>query len=230
VESNIHKHLKQQGMYFLKTKVTDVVCTEVKYRNLRSIADVGGINLKRQEVRIIECKASKQDFIRDKKLMSIEKSYYKHCHYFYILCPENIIQINDIPNEYGLLWLNDKDKIIVKQKPIKYVGKLKTLFNTSLKNMCRAQTNTLLYYFEHQNNKDVTNNRFNKNAQIFYSAIRCPKCKHITKELINQNTTKQIKCKYCKELININDTSIKNIVGYNETFIKKINKLNDLNK
>lgn len=226
-EGEIHKHLKQCGMLFMKSKVTDIVCIEAKYKNLYSIADVAGINLKRKEVRIIECKATRQDFLRDKKLMDINKSYYKHCHYFYILCPENVINIIDIPKEYGLLWLNDKDEIIIKQKPTKYTGRLKTMFNTSLRNICRACTNTLLYYFSNQENKDETNGRFKRNANIYYSSIRCPKCKHVTKELINKNSTKKIKCKYCKEDIDLTNTYIRDITGFNDTFIKKINKLKE---
>lgn len=226
-ESDLHKHLKKMGMYFLKKYCVDLVCIEAKYRNLRSIADVAGINLKRKEVRIIECKASKQDFLRDKKLLDINKSYYGHCHYFYILCPEGIIKKEDMPKEYGLLYLNDKDEINVIQSPKKYKEKLKTSFNTSLKNISRAITNTLLYYFENKENKDDTNGKFKRNAKIIFAAIRCPNCKHITKELINKEKTINIKCKNCKQLININNTHIREITAYNETFIKKINKLNE---
>lgn len=226
-EGEIHKYLKIQGMKFLKTKCTDLVATEVVYRNMYSIADVAAINLKRKEIRIIECKATRQDFLRDKKLLDIDKSYYKHCHYFYILCPENIINNNDIPKEYGLLWINDKDEIIVKQKPIKYTSRLKTLFNTSLKNISRACTNTLIYYFDNLENKDNTKGKFKRNAKIFYSSIRCPKCKHITKELINKEKSLIIKCKYCKENIDLKNTYIRDIMGFNDSFIKKINKLKE---
>jgi len=225
-ESYIHKHLKQVGMYWLKSKVTDLICVEAKYKNLRSVADVAGINLKREEVRIIECKATYQDFKRDTKLLDIEKSYYKHCHYFYILCLENVITIDDIPKEYGLLYLYDNDTIQVIQKPMKYNGRLKTLYKTSLKNIARACTNTLLYYFDNQENKDEMNGKFKRNANIFYSAITCPKCKHVTKELIS-NKTMQIKCKNCKEMIEINNTKRRDITAFNKTFFDKTDKLRD---
>lgn len=223
MESETHKRLKNIGMHYLKTKVTDLVCTEVKYRNIRSIADVAGINLKREEIRIIECKASMEDFKRDKKLFDIDKSYYKHCHYFYIMCLENVIQISDIPKEYGLLWVNDKDEVIVKQKPIKYKGRLKTMYKTSLKNICRACTNTLLYYFENQENKDLTNNAFNRNANIFYASVTCPKCHKVTKDLIKDDII--IKCKHCKNDIDVKKAKVRYITGYNKTFINKINTL-----
>src|SRR3712207_2612657 len=120
---------------------------EVKYYNLKSIADAVGINLKKQEIRIIEVKATKKDFLRDKKLFNINQSYYMHCHYFYILCPENEIQLDEIPKQYGVLWANSKNEIIVKRKPTKYKGKLKTRFETSLKRTIRSATNTLVFKF-----------------------------------------------------------------------------------
>lgn len=130
----------------IKTKCTDLCSKEVKYRNIRSIADAVGINFKRKEVRIIEVKATKADYIRDKKLMDIEKSYYKHCHYFYIMCPDNIIQPEDVPKEYGLLWVNEANEVTVKRNPKKYTGRLKTMFDTSLKNTCRSLTNNVIYH------------------------------------------------------------------------------------
>ena len=86
-EGEIHKYLKIQGMKFLKTKCTDLVATEVVYRNMYSIADVAAINLKRKEIRIIECKATRQDFLRDKKLLDIDKSYYRVMVFFRVDLP-----------------------------------------------------------------------------------------------------------------------------------------------
>ena len=54
-EGEMHAHLKKLGLEWLKKKVTDLAANECKFRNLRSIADVVGINLKREEVRVIEC-------------------------------------------------------------------------------------------------------------------------------------------------------------------------------
>ncbi len=223
-ESYMHKHLKQVGMYWLKTKVTDLVCVEAKYKNLKSIADVAGINLKREEVRIIECKATYQDFKRDTKLLDIEKSYYKHCHYFYIFCPEDVIKLTDIPVEYGLLYLTETDEVKVIRNARKYTGRLKTMYKISLKNIARTCTNTLLYYFDNQENKDQTDGKFKRNANIFYSAITCPKCRHVTKELINNNIT-SIKCSNCKEQIDLSKSKRRDITAFNKTFFDKTDKL-----
>ena len=225
MESQKHKDLKKIGLNFLKIKVTDLVANEVKFNNLKSIADVCGINIKRQEIRIIEVKVSKQDFLRDKKLMDIEKSYYKHCHYFYIMCPENIIDINDIPKEYGLLWIDAYDNVIVKQNPKKNIGRLKTLFKTTLKYACRAVTNNLLFSEENRTNKDDTGNIFAKNAKIKLVSIKCYNCKHSFKELINEKSN-ELQCPHCNSLLKINNCKLRKITGFNKTFIKKINFLN----
>lgn len=144
-EGEMHKKLKDFGMIWLRDKMIDLVSKEVDYYNINSIADVVGINFKRKEVRIIECKASREDYFRDKKLMDLEKSYYMHCQYFYILCPENILESKDVPKEYGLLWLTSDNKIVVKRNPTKYKGKLKTLITTSTKRCTRSLTNQMVY-------------------------------------------------------------------------------------
>ena len=153
IEGNVHKRLKLLGLKFLKKKVIDIVCIEAKYRNMRSIADVCGINLKRKEIRIIEVKASRADFIRDKKIFDLDQSYYKHCHYFYIMCPVDILTLEDVPKEYGLLWVDEQDNITVKRNPKKYNDKLKTRFETSLKNIVRALTNNYLFKYVFPINK-----------------------------------------------------------------------------
>ena len=184
-EGEIHKKLKEIGLLFLKTKITDLCSNEVKFKNLRSIADVVGINLKREEVRIIECKATKEDFTRDTKLTNIEKSYYKHCHYFYIFCPEGIIDLKDIPKEYGVLYLDSYDQIIIARNPTKYKGRLKTQYKTSLKNSCRANTNKIIFQKDNKDNKDLTNHKYERNSKIKLISTKCPSCKKTERYLIN---------------------------------------------
>ena len=147
-EGEIHKKLKAIAMMFGKKLVTDLVAREVKFKNIKSVADVVAINIKREEIRIFEAKATKADFLRDKKLKNIDESYYRHCHYFYIICPENIINIEDIPKEYGLLWANiETNEVIIKQKPKKNTGRLKTMFKTTFRNTIKSVTNDLYYHY-----------------------------------------------------------------------------------
>ena len=152
-EGEIHKKLKVIAMKQGKELCTDLVAREVKYKNMKSIADVVSINIKRKEVRIFEAKATKADYLRDKKLINIDEIYYKHSNYFYIICPKNIIMPEDICKEYGLIWVDlDTLEIEIKQKPKKYTGRLKTMFNTSLKNVLKAVTNDLLFHYVYPEN------------------------------------------------------------------------------
>lgn len=144
-ESDIHKNLKIHALFYLKDKVVDIVANEVKFKNIRCVADAVGINLKRKEIRIIEVKASREDFFRDKKLFEEDTTYFNHAHYAYILCPINLIMPSEVPRGYGLLWLDEEDNIQVVKKPIKNTGKLKTRFETTLKRSVRRLSNALLY-------------------------------------------------------------------------------------
>ena len=150
-ESEVHKRLKIVACGFLKKYCTDIVSVETKFRNLRSVADACGMNLKRKEVRVIEVKASLKDYKRDKKLFNLEKSYYPHCNYFYIMCPKDVIPKELVLKEFGLLYVDKNNKIEIVQKPIRN-AKLKTRFDTTLKNSCRSITNDLIYKFMKINN------------------------------------------------------------------------------
>ena len=75
-ESEVHKRLKIVACGFLKKYCTDIVSVETKFRNLRSVADACGMNLKRKEVRVVEVKAKLKNYKRDKKLYKKKKSYY----------------------------------------------------------------------------------------------------------------------------------------------------------
>jgi len=144
-ESVKHKELKKHALYFLKDKVIDIVANEVKFNNIRCIADAVGVNLKRKEIRIIEVKVTREDFFRDKKLFAEKHSYFNHAHYSYILCPHELIQPHEVPSGHGLLWIDDQRVITVIKKPTKNTKPLKTRFETTLKRSVRRLSNSLLY-------------------------------------------------------------------------------------
>src|SRR5574344_1952418 len=145
-EGEVHKRLKIVAAAFLKKNCTDIVSTETKFRNIRSIADACGINLKRKEIRVVEVKASYHDYLRDTKLFKLDKSYFNHCNYFYIMCPTDVISRDKLLKEFGLLYLDNDNNITVVQRPTKN-KKLKTRFETTLKNSCRSSTNDLIFKF-----------------------------------------------------------------------------------
>ena len=144
-ESVMHKQLKKQALFYLKDKVVDIVANEVKFRNIGCVADAVGINLKRKEIRIVEAKATREDFFRDKKLFEEKTSYAFHGHYAYIICPSELIRATEVPKNYGLLWLNEQGEVLVMKNPVKNTGILRTRFDTTLKRSVRRLSNTLLY-------------------------------------------------------------------------------------
>ena len=143
-ESKMNKKLKIIASAFLKKHCIDIVSTETKFRNMHSVADACGINLKKKEIRVVEVKASLQDYKRDTKLFNLEKSYYPHCNYFYIMCPTDVIPKDLVLKEFGLLYVDENNIITVVQTPTKN-KKLKTRFETTLKNSCRSMTNDLVF-------------------------------------------------------------------------------------
>lgn len=226
-EGEVHKHLKKIALHFLKSKVTDLIATEVEFNNAWSVADAVGLNLKRREVRVIEVKATKGDFTRDTKLFGDKTSYFYHAHYSYIMCPENIIKPEEVPYGYGLIWVDENDVCNIVKNPIKNTARLKTLFDTTLKRTARSLTNTYLYHEENKENKDETAGKFSRNAVVKLISVRCPVCKKATKELINKDFTGTIKCsqRSCIGQIDLSKAKIREVTGFNNAFINKINKL-----
>jgi hypothetical protein len=145
-EGIVHKRLKIVALAFLKRQCIDIVSTETKFRIMRSVSDACGINLKKKEVRVIEVKASLSDYRRDLKLFKLERSYYPHCNFFYIMCPTGVIKKEDVLKEFGLIYVDEDNNISVIQKPTKN-KKLKTRFETTLKNSCRSITNDLVFKY-----------------------------------------------------------------------------------
>ena len=143
-EGAVHKRLKIVALAFLKRHCVDLVANEAKFRNIRSRADACGVNLKRKEVRVVEVKATRADFLRDKKLFDVERSYWPHCTYFYLMCPPGVVAKADLPAEYGLLYVDDDNQLTVVRNPVRN-ARLRTRFETTLRNCCRAVSNDLLF-------------------------------------------------------------------------------------
>lgn len=66
---------------------------------------------------LVECKASKSDFISDKKKpFRIEPDLGMGTFRFY-MCPSNVIKPEDLPPRWGLVWVNEKGKALQKVGP-----------------------------------------------------------------------------------------------------------------
>lgn len=222
----MHKHLKRLALYFLKEKTTDLCANEVDFGNAYSIADAVGINLKRREVRVIEVKATKGDFVRDKKLFGEKTSYFHHAHYSYIMCPREIIKADEIPHGYGLLWVDEYDTIEIIKKPFKNTSRLGTMFDTVLKETCRSLTNTHLFHEKNQEDKDETKGLYSKNPLVKIVSATCPVCKKRAQHLVS-NTETHVKCgkRGCGTSVDLGKCRLKIVTGFNKIFFNKIKSI-----
>lgn len=222
-ETETHKFLKKTALEFLREKCVDVVVNECPFKCGNS--DAVGLNYKRKEVRVVECKAVKSDYLRDKKLFTLDRSYYAESNYFYIMCPREVIQPSEVISGIGLIWVDEYGNYELIKKPIKNTKKLKTLFDTTLKQAIKRMSNEL-FFADSKQYRDPTDGKFDRNADIYLVSTICPKCRHATRELISKTNTKEIKCSKCKETIILEKARVREISGFNKKFIKKISELN----
>lgn len=222
METEKHKWLKKMALKFLKEKGMNVVCKEVPVGKLS--ADTLGLNMKRKEIRIIECKQDYNDYKKGKSKLNDNTGYSQYCHYLYIICPIGLIKKEEVDSTIGLIYVSDDDEITVIKKPVKNTKRLKSYFETVLKNTVHRLSNEI-FYKDEKEFKDPLDNKFGKNAEICYAAVRCKYCKHVTKQLINKRITESIKCNNCSQTILIRESKVREIIGFNNKFIDQINKL-----
>ncbi|GAE36144.1 hypothetical protein [Halalkalibacter akibai] len=226
MESHIHKHLKKQSLYWLKEKMTDLCANEVKLfvRRKRLKADALGINIKRKEARIIEVKATRADFLRD-EVLHANYGYHHIAHYAYIMTPPGLLATEEVPNGYGLLEIDEFDKIIVKKRPVRNPKPILTL-DTLVKRTSQAATNALLFQELTKETKDVTEGEFAKGASVQLISATCPTCKKRRKYLVNVDQLEvQCRSRSCKTQIPLQKARMHVITKYNEAFFKQLTKL-----
>jgi hypothetical protein len=68
---------------------------------------------------LIEVKVSRSDFLRDKKKIFRRDGDMGMGEYRYYCCPAEMIKSKDLPEGWGLLWLNDKKKIDIIVEPVR---------------------------------------------------------------------------------------------------------------
>jgi hypothetical protein len=110
-----HKELVDLGAKWLSgNQNCKAVVKELKVMYQKETPDVLGWKKKGQSI-MIECKTSMQDFKNDAKKPSrldFTKSFGIQKYY---LCPQGLIQIKSLPNDWGLLYANKKGIKIVKK-------------------------------------------------------------------------------------------------------------------
>lgn len=102
-----HNDLVERAGKWLKSFGCSVVlCERVAYTRYREIPDA--IGWKGSQSILIECKVSRADFLRDKKKIFRMYPEYGMGERRLYMCPPGIINKEDLPVGWGLLWVKGK--------------------------------------------------------------------------------------------------------------------------
>lgn len=108
----LFKHAYQ---FISRQSFYNIICKEVHLTESLRV-DLLWLNWK-DKVTIFEVKSCREDFEKDHKW----KNYLDYCHNFFFVCPEGVIEKEDLPKEIGLIYLVEtKDgqyKLRVKRSP-----------------------------------------------------------------------------------------------------------------
>lgn len=107
-----HTELVDIGHRWLKQRCT--ICFTELVTYAEEIPDV--IGWKGPNSILIECKVSRRDFLSDKKKLSRHRYGNGLGRVRYYLCPENVIQVEDLPEGWGLLWVKGR-RVYVQREP-----------------------------------------------------------------------------------------------------------------
>lgn len=118
-----HRELCKKAAKYLKSKGIQpfhkcqyVVCELERATGSESPDAFGICNNSSQ---LIEVKVSRSDFLADKKKWFRQNPKQGLGDFRSYLCPEGVIKKYDLPEKWGLLWINDKGKIFEVLKPEK---------------------------------------------------------------------------------------------------------------
>ncbi len=116
-----HKDLVVKGIKWLRSQNgkpwnTPVVFGEMVAMGIE-IPDVIGFSSGGNST-LIECKTSKSDFKRDKKKMFRSVPQMGMGKYRFYMCPTGLIEKEDLPDSWGLIYVNERGtvKLIIKPK------------------------------------------------------------------------------------------------------------------
>lgn len=101
-----HDELVQAGANWFKKDLKSKVIVSESYGFGGEIPDV--IAWKSGYSFLIECKASRSDFLADKKKFYRLNSEYAMGHLRLFLCPTGLIQPEELPDKWGLLYFDGK--------------------------------------------------------------------------------------------------------------------------
>lgn len=75
-------------------------------------------------ITIYEIKVSRQDFLRDQKYMG----YLQYCNQFYFVCPTDLIKLDELPDNVGLIYCREQTIRVVRKAKYREVDIPKDLF------------------------------------------------------------------------------------------------------
>lgn len=95
-----HATLVQLGVRWLSRQCSVVLYEAAGVK--KEIPDVIGWSGPRAT--LIECKATRADFLRDAGKVSRKNAKVGMAHRRYFLCPAGLVKVDDLPPKWGLLW------------------------------------------------------------------------------------------------------------------------------
>lgn len=100
--------IKIAERWLLNTKKCSFVFTELVCLATSEIPDA--IGFQSGQSMLIECKVSRADFLADRKKIFRRNPFMGMGTFRYFFCPAGIIQPEDLPPKWGLIWVNEKGK------------------------------------------------------------------------------------------------------------------------
>lgn len=114
-----HKELVELAGHWLSRRC-GVVLTEYSCWNSSEIADAIGLRPAPKGSILIECKVSRRDFLKDQQKTK-RHSHYAMGNYRYYLTPVNLVHVDEVPENWGLMYVIRGQKLkvhIVKEAPL----------------------------------------------------------------------------------------------------------------
>lgn len=174
-----HYLLKNIAMVYLRERNIEYIGTEIYIKGTntnisnKKIIDCVGIDKNKRYTYGIEAKVSRSDFLN---------GYCARCNYTYIICPDGLIDKNELPKHIGLIYVdipnfrfvtNAKDKRLIGIKLIK-----KAYYN--LDELFKDKNGNIIQYKYDEHINHTINAIIRKNLnELIYNTDRIPKAKVI---------------------------------------------------
>lgn len=133
-----HKYLIEVGFKWLSKKGA-IVFKELKTQNVE-IPDI--IGFKSDYSFVLEAKVSRNDFFRDKKKNFRKQSHLGMGDFRFFITPKNLISIDELPDMWGLIEVDENMKPRVKYNPF---GK-GNIYSNWNRNECNKKAEYLVLY------------------------------------------------------------------------------------